>query len=104
MTATLTAAILFNDHTDVEAHQGANVRTQAAIIGGNQNAIPNAGQADADLLDPRIERTGGDIDALEQLNFLCPTEHIQRVVLGIQGLEQGTAERLHTTILPGAGN
>ena len=104
MAAALTAAVLLDDHADVETHQRAHIGGQAAIGGSHQDAFPDAGQTDSHLLDPRIEGAGGDVHALEQLNFFRPTEHIQRVVLCVQGTDLRAGEHLHTPFLTGPRN
>ena len=104
MAAALTAAVVLDDHADIEAHQRAHIGGQAAIGGGHQDALPNPGQAHRHLLNPRIEGAGGDIHALEQLNFFRPAKHIQRVVLGVQGADLGAGEHLHTALLAGPRN
>lgn len=64
LAAALTAAILFDDDTDIEAHQRPHIGRQAAVSGCNQNALPDPGHAHADLLDTRIQRPRSGIDAL----------------------------------------
>ena len=104
MATALAAAILLHNHTDIEAHQRADVRAQAAIGSRHQHAVPDAGQADTDLLDARVEGTGGHINTLEQLDLFRPAQHIQRIVGGVQRRQQRAAEGLHAAILSGAGN
>ncbi|MCY1416290.1 hypothetical protein D9M71_317940 [compost metagenome] len=99
-----TTAVLLDDHADVEAHQRAYVGSQAAIGRGNQNAFPDPGHAHADLLNARVQGTGGGIDTLKQLDLFGTAEHVQRVVRGIQSGHLLAAEGLHRAVLPGTGN
>ncbi|MNZ22966.1 hypothetical protein D3C78_400680 [compost metagenome] len=104
MTATFAATVLLNDDTDVEAHQRANVGRQAAIGGGDQNALPDPGHAHGDLLDTWIELARGGVDALEQLDLFGAADHLKRVVGAIQLGNVLAVERLHAAVLPGTGN
>jgi len=102
--APLAAAVLLDDDADVEAHQRPHVGGQAAIGGCHQDALPDAGHAHADLLDARVEGTGGDVDALEQLDLLGAAQHVQRVIRGVQLRHVLAGERLHAAVLAGAGD
>ncbi|MNQ20466.1 hypothetical protein D3C85_335550 [compost metagenome] len=102
--ATLAAAVLLDDHADIEAHQRANIDAQTAVLRRHQDAIPDPGEADRDLFDPRIESPRGHIDLLEQFDFLRPADHVQRVFRRIQGGDLRAAEGLHPRVLPGPGN
>ena len=101
MAAPFATAVLLDDHADVEAHQRADVGTQAAVAGGDQHLVPDAGQADRDLLDARIQRAGGAVDALEQLHLGGALQHVERVVMGIQVTHLRRGKRLHPALLPG---
>ncbi|MNM94973.1 hypothetical protein D3C81_1073960 [compost metagenome] len=102
--ATLAATVLLDDHADVEAHQRADIGRQRTIRRRDQNLLPDAGEADGDLLDARVERTGGGVDLLQQLDLLGPADHIERVVAHVKALRYDRLERLHLAVLPGAGN
>ncbi|MNZ64434.1 hypothetical protein D3C78_826020 [compost metagenome] len=104
MATTLTATVLFDDHADIEAHQRAHIRCQAAISCSNQDALPDPGHAHGDLLNARIQRTGGGIDTLEQFDFLGPAEHFQRIVGAIQLGNNLAFEGLDAAMLPSTGN
>ncbi|MCY1352550.1 hypothetical protein D9M69_388560 [compost metagenome] len=104
LAAALAAAVLLDDDADVEAHQRTDVGRQATVGGGHQDVLPAAGHAHGDLLDARIERTGGGIHALEQLDLLAAAEHFQRVVGDVQRRRGGPGEGLHAALLAGAGD
>src|SRR5471032_1297726 len=104
MTTALAAAVLFNDHADVEAHQWPHIRRQAAVGGSHENALPNPGHAHGDLLDTRVEGTGRDVDTLEQFDFFGAGHHFQRVVRTVQLGDILGGERLHRAVLPGSGD
>src|SRR5690606_14778178 len=61
--AALATAVVLDDHADVEAHQRADVDPQAAVAGGDQDLVPDSGQAHRDLPDARVEGSGGTVDA-----------------------------------------
>ncbi len=66
--------------------------------------FPYARQAHRDLLDARVQRTGGYVDALEQVHLLGAAQAIQRIVLMIQRREGRPAEHLDLPLLPTAGD
>ena len=104
MATALAAAVLLNDHADVKTHKRSHIGGQAAIGGRHENTFPDTGKAHRNLLNAWIKGTGGDVHALEQLNFFRPTEHIQRVVLCVQGTDLRAGEHLHTPFLTGPRN
>ena len=104
VTTALAAAVVLDDHADVETHQRTDVGAQAAIAGGHQHMVPDSGQAHGDLLDARIEAASEYINALEQLDLLGALQHFQRVVLSIQRHHRRAGEGLHAALLAGAGN
>ena len=101
MTAALATAILLDDHTHVEAHQRPYIRSQAAVGGCHQNAFPDPGHTHGDLLNTRVERPGGSIDTLEQLDFFCAADDLKRVIRRIQLSDILRGEGLNGAVLPG---
>ncbi|MCY1419394.1 hypothetical protein D9M71_349830 [compost metagenome] len=104
MATTLAPTVLLDDHAHVEPHQRADIRAQAAVAGGDQDAFPDPGHAHGDLLDTRVQGTGGSVDALQQLDLLGAADHVQRAAGIVQPGHLGTDEGLHATFLPGPGN
>ncbi|MNE64656.1 hypothetical protein D3C80_1600780 [compost metagenome] len=80
MTAAFAATVLLDNHADIEAHQGAHIRRQAAVGGGHQNALPDPGHAHGHLLDTRIQSASRHVDTLEQLDFFSTCHHFQRII------------------------
>lgn len=99
MATALAATILLDDDADIEAHQRADIGAEAAVMGSDQNAIPDPGQAHGDLLDARVERARGTVDTLQQFDLLGTAHDVQRVALGIQLGHLRADESLHTALL-----
>src|SRR5690606_9181590 len=99
LAAAFTTTVVFDDDADIETHQRTNIRRQAAVAGGDQDMFPKTGETYCDLLDTRIQRTGGDVDAFEQLDLGGPVPHIQRVVTDIQALQRHAGKGLHAALL-----
>ena len=91
----LTATVLLDDHADVETHQRADIGRHATVHSGHQDMLPDARQAHRDLLDPRVQRPGRDVDALEQLDLLGTTQAVERIVLRVQRRECRPGQHLH---------
>ncbi len=104
LTAPLAATVLFDDHADVETHQRPDIGRHAAIHTGNQNVFPDAGQTHRNLLDARVERSRGDIDALEQLDLFRPAQPVQWIILAVQRRKGRPRQHLHAALLAATGN
>lgn len=104
MPAALASTVLLDDHADVETHQRSHVRRQASVGRGHQDTFPDPRHAHRDLLDARVEGTGGDVDTLEQFDFLGSGQDIQRVVRRIELRHILRRECLHPTVLAGSGD
>ena len=77
--ALFAAAVLFDDHRNIETHQRTHVGREMPVAVGHQHDFVHGDDARHDLLDARIHLARLAIDALEPRDFLARRETAHRI-------------------------
>src|SRR5690606_9937922 len=100
--ALLAAAVVLDDHRDVEPHERTNVRGEHTLGRADQHELVDAGAAADNLDHTRIELTAIAVEIRAQLDLLRVVEGRQRIDRGIERMPAHAARDLHAAFTAAA--